>query len=72
MGEGFLGKGIRRAARNCLLVGLGGLVIVALIFWAEGRYFFNFFHGPFPIDQAALLSVQDPDARHESFVTIPG
>jgi hypothetical protein len=72
MGEGFLAKGIRRAARNCMLAGLGGLVIMALIFWTQGRYFFNLFHGPFPIDAATLLSIHDPDARRESFVTIQG
>jgi len=72
MGEGFLEKEIRRVGRNCLLAGLGGLVIISVLFWAEGRYFFNFFHGPFPIDQATLLSIQNPDARRESFVTIKG
>jgi Family of unknown function (DUF6709) len=72
MGEGFLGKAIRRAGRNSILMGLGGLVIVALLFWAEGRYFYNFFHGPFSIDQATLFSIQNPDARRESFVTIQG
>jgi uncharacterized protein DUF6709 len=72
MGEGFLGKAIRRAGRNSILIGLGGLVIAALLFWAEGRYFHNFFHGPFSIDQATLFSIQNPDARRESFVTIQG
>jgi hypothetical protein len=70
--EGFLEKGIRRAGRNSLLVALGGLLIIALIFSAEGRYYYNFFHGPFPVDQATLLSIQNPDARRESFVTIQG
>jgi hypothetical protein len=72
MGEGFLEKELRRVGRNCVLVGLGGLVIISVLFWAEGRYFFNFFHGPFRIDQATLLSIQNPDARRESFVTIQG
>src|ERR1700730_15117430 len=72
MGEGFLGKELRRVGRNCILAGLGGLVIISVFFWAEGRYFFNFFHGPFPIDRATLLSIQDPNARRESFVTIRG
>jgi len=72
MGEGFLGKAIRRAGRNSILMGLGGLVIMALLFWAEGRYFYNFFHGPFPIDQGSLFSIQNPDARRESFVTVQG
>jgi hypothetical protein len=72
MGEGFLEKEIRRVGRNCILVGLGGLVIISVFFWAEGRYFFNFFHGPFPIDRATLFSIQNPDARRESFVTIQG
>jgi len=72
MGDGFLEKEIRRVGRNCLLAGLGGLVIISVLFWAEGRYFFNFFHGPFLIDQATLLSIQNPDARRESFVTIKG
>jgi uncharacterized protein DUF6709 len=72
MGEGFLAKGIRRTARNCMLAGLGGLVIMALIFWAERGYFFNFFHGPFPVDRTTLLSIHDPEARRESFVAIEG
>jgi hypothetical protein len=72
MEEGFLGKGIRRAGRNSILMGLGGLVVIALLFWAEGRYFYNFSHGPFPIDQPTLFSIQDPDTRRESFVTIQG
>jgi len=70
MGEGFLGKAIKRAGRNCILIGAGGLLIVALVFWAEGRYFYNFSHGPFPVDRAQLLSNQNPDSRRESFVTI--
>jgi hypothetical protein len=72
MGEGFLEKEIRRVGRNCMLAGLGGLVIISVLFWAEGRYFFNFFHGPFRIDQATLVSIQNPDARREAFVTIQG
>jgi hypothetical protein len=72
MGEGFLGKEIRRVGRNCILAGLGGLVIISVFFWAGGHYFFNLFHGPFPIDRATLLSIQDSNARRESFVTIRG
>ena len=70
MGDGFLGKAIRRAGRNSILVGAIGLLIVALLFWAEKGYFYNFFHGPFPMARATLLSIHDPDSRHESFVTL--
>jgi hypothetical protein len=72
MSDGFLGTGIRRAGRNCVLFGLGGLLVVAVSFFFTGRYFYNFFHGPFPTDQATLLSIQDPDARRECFLTIQG
>ena len=72
MEEGFLAKAIRRAGRNGVLAGLGGLVIIALIFYAEGRYFRNFFHGPYPVDQATLVSILNPDGRRDSFVTIQG
>jgi len=72
MEEGFLAKAIRRTGRNGMLLGLGGLLVIALIFYAEGRYFHNFFHGPFAIDQATLVSIQNPDARRDSFVTIQG
>ena len=70
MGEGFLGKAIRRAARNCILVGAGGLLIAILLFWVERHYFYNFFHGPSRIEQTQLLSNQNPDKWRESFVTI--
>jgi len=70
MGEGFLGKAIKSAGRNCILVGAGGLAIIVLLFWVERGYFHNFFRGPFTVDHARLLSNQNPDAWRESFVTI--
>lgn len=70
MGEGFLGKAIKRASRNCTLVGAIGLSIVILLFWVERHYFHNFFHGPVPVEQTQLLSNQNPDKSHQSFVTI--
>ena len=54
MGEGFLGKAIKRAGRNCILAGAGGLAIVVLLFWAGRGYFHNFFHGPFPMTAFCL------------------
>ena len=72
MGDGFLGRAIRRAGRNSILIGAGGLLIIAVVFWAERGYFYNFFHGPFSMDRATLLSLQNADARRESFVTIQG
>ena len=70
MGEGFLGKAIQRAGRNCVLVGIGGLLYIALCFWAARGYFYNFSHGPFRMDRATLLSLRNPESRRESFVTI--
>jgi hypothetical protein len=70
MGEGLLGNRIRRNGRNCVLLGLGGLLFVVVFFCAEARYLHNFFHGPFPMSQATLLSIQDPATRSDSFVTI--
>jgi hypothetical protein len=70
MGEGFLGKAIKRAGRNCIFIGVGGLAIVVLLFSAARGYFYNFLHGPFPIDRAQLLSNQNPGDRRESFVTV--
>ena len=72
MGDGFLEKAVRRAGRNCILIGTGGLLIIALLFWAERGYFYNFSHGPFRMDRATLLSLRNPDGRRESFVTILG
>lgn len=70
MGEGFVGKAIKRAGRNCALVGIGGLLFIALCFWAARGYFYNFFHGPFRMDRTTLLSLRNPENRRESFVTI--
>jgi hypothetical protein len=70
MGEDLLGNAIRRNGRNCVLLGLGGLLFVVVLFCAEARYLHNFFHGPFPISQATLFSIQDPGRRSDSFVTI--
>jgi hypothetical protein len=53
-------------------VGAGGLLLMALLFWAGKGYFYNFFHGPFMMDRDTLLSIQDPGSRRESFVTIQG
>jgi hypothetical protein len=54
------------------LFGLVGWLLVVTLFWANGRYLYNFLHGPFSTDQATLLSIQDPDHRRESFITIQG
>ena len=72
MGEGFLGQGIQRVGRNSLLVGVVGLALMALFFWVERRYYYNFFHGPFSMDQATLLSTQNPETGRKSFFTIQG
>lgn len=72
MSDGFLAKAIGRVGRNCAVVGAGGLLIIGLVFWAERGYFYNFSHGPFTLDRATLLTLQNPDTRRESFVTIQG
>jgi hypothetical protein len=72
MGDGFLGTAIRRTGRNRVLLGLSGFLVVVVIFCFARPYLYNFFHGPFPTDQATLLSMQDPDTRRQSFLTIQG
>ncbi|HET9400583.1 MAG TPA: DUF6709 family protein [Candidatus Acidoferrales bacterium] len=72
MTDGFLASSVRRLARNFILAGLLGLAVVAGFFWLEGRYLYNFFHGPFPIDRSAVLSMRDASSLHNYFVTLQG
>ena len=72
MTDGFLSAAVRRLARNFILAGSIGLAVVVGFFWLEGRYLYNFFHGPFPIDRAAVLSMRDADSRRQYFVTLWG
>ena len=72
MTDGFLATAVRRMARNYVLTSIVGLAVVGGFFWLEGRYLYNFFHGPFPIDRAAVLALRDADSRRQYFVTLRG
>lgn len=72
MTDGFLASSVRRLARNYIIAGFLGLAVVAGFLWLEGRYLYNFFHGPFPIDRSVVLSMHDADSRRQYFVSLAG
>ena len=70
MGNGYIELGVRRTTHNLLfanLVLLAGVLVVVLL---NGRYLYNYAYGPFSMDREALLSLKDPDALLNYWVTV--
>jgi hypothetical protein len=72
MWDGFIGKHIRRSDRNILLTNLGLLLIPLTICLMNQRYWYNFFLGPFPVEQQTLFSIKNPDTEGKYFLSIEG
>src|SRR5207248_2073695 len=53
--DGWVAEQVRRASRNSLLWnGVVLAIMLALVGWS-GNYFYHFFRGPQPVDDAAIL-----------------
>lgn len=50
---------VRRAARNSLIWNGVVLLLVAMVGWFSSNYYYNFFVGPFPYDDARLLKAAE-------------
>ncbi len=70
--ENIIESEIRRTSRNLLLTNLGILIFCLLVFFSNLRYYKNFFEGPFNISKQELISIKDPSARQEYYITIKG
>jgi hypothetical protein len=53
--ESFVRSQVRRANRNLLIWNLMILAALAVLAWFTRVYYYNFFFGPFPADDGALL-----------------
>lgn len=72
MWDGFIGKQIQRSDRNILLTNLGLLLIPLTIGLMNQRYWYNFFFGPFPVEQQTLFAIKNPDTEGKYFLSIEG
>ena len=68
MWENFIGRQIRRANRNLLLVNLVVLAIVALIAFGNWRYLNNWFRGTAAVAPAQIASLKSADELERNFV----
>jgi len=56
---GWIAGQVRRASRNSLIWNGVVLFLMALLIWFSGNYYYNFFCGPFPFDDARLLQAAE-------------
>lgn len=56
---GWIAGQIRRASRNLLVWNGVTLLAVGFIIWLSSNYYYNFFLGPFPYDDAILLKAAE-------------
>jgi hypothetical protein len=71
MGDNIWGQHIRRHNRQLLALGLALWLAAAAGAVVARRYLYNVLFGPFPLDEAALAQITDPEERWQYFVTIP-
>lgn len=57
--SGWIAGQVRRASRNSLIWNGVGLLAIALVAWFSGNYYYNFFYGPFPYDDAQILQAAE-------------
>lgn len=70
MPNDFVEKTIKRLNLNTILFSLFFLLLVIGIAGLSWRYIHNFLYGPFPISRNEILSLSDPAARKEYYVTV--
>ena len=71
MWDGVVGREIRRANRNMILVNVLLVACVGLVGLGLGeRYLFNALRGPAAMTQDALVAITDPDKVSRNFVTV--
>ena len=56
---GWIAGQVRRASRNSLIWSGIPLLLLALLGWFCGNYYYNFFYGPFPYDDALILKAAE-------------
>ena len=69
MSSNFINSEISRTNRNLLLVNVLTLSIICWMFYANSNYLYNFYYGPFTVDES-FLNRQDDTL--EKFVTVSG
>lgn len=70
MWDNIVGVHIRRCNRNLLLANTAILAGLAFLGFANYRYLFNCFQGPFPISQEALGRIRDPNQEARYYVSL--
>jgi hypothetical protein len=68
----FLEQQIRRTNRNLLLFNLAIILCVATYGWAQRRYYYNFFTGPFQTNAESLAAIKNPDEPLRYFIKLQG
>lgn len=72
MWDDFISRQIRRTNRNLFLLGAGLLTIIGLLVAAGWRDTYNFIFGPFPIQNAELVQIGNPDLPKHFFLKVQG
>jgi hypothetical protein len=72
MNNSLVHSTIRRSNRNQLILCVVGALLLAGFAAFNTRYLYNFFFGPFPIDQQALLATTDAGTLRQYFIKISG
>jgi len=72
MAEGFVQKTIRRSNLGSLVLSAIGILIILALAASLSRYFFNFFKGPFAINQDELVSLEKPEDELNYYYTVQG
>lgn len=72
MTEGFVRKTIQRSNFGSLGLAAFGFIVLMVMAFVLSRYFYNFFKGPFTIDQSELLSIEKPEDRLEYYLVVQG
>jgi hypothetical protein len=68
----FLDRQVQRTNRNLFLVSLLLIIGVAAYGFAQRRYLYNFFAGPFEVDGNSLKSIRYPDDQFRYFIKVRG
>jgi hypothetical protein len=68
----FVDDIVRRSSRRTLMFGMIGLIALIGAHVLSARYYYNFFLGPFEIDEDTLLEMEDWNSRLEYYVNVVG
>jgi hypothetical protein len=66
----FIERQIARTNRNLLITSLIILLAITVYGVFQWRYYYNFFHGPQIVNEAAFDQIQDPDSLLRNYITL--